>query len=241
MMYRRLLHPIEDAYISQYYANSNFGHAPYLYTNRYQGAGDEYQSLLKFNNDFSCHPRRRIHSQLRLKIYRNEAPSSITLMVYKVVDSWSELGVTWNNRPRIEATPVGSAVVHPGFFGWVEINLHEHFDHHHGLLIKCDEPFNSLLGFYSREYHDSDYWPQLRVAGDRRTAVDEAEKPVITITPVAEAVTLSPDLIRVPPYERRRRLIRDRRIDRRVDRRFDRRCHRRDDRRADRRSDRCSR
>ncbi|NLO21978.1 MAG: DNRLRE domain-containing protein, partial [Syntrophomonadaceae bacterium] len=218
MMYRRLLHPIEDAYISQYYANSNFGAAPYLYTNRYQGPGDEYHSLLKFNDDFTCHSGRRIHSQIRLKIYRNEAPCPITLLVYKVLDSWSESNVTWNNRPRIEAPPVGSAVVHPGYFGWVEINLHDHFDHHHGLLIKCDEPFNSLLGFYSREYEDSDYWPQLRVADDRRVR-DEAEKPVITITPVAEAVTLSPDLIRVPPYERRRRLVRDRRIDRRCDRR----------------------
>lgn len=32
MMFRRLLHPIEDAYISQFYANSNFGAVPFLYT-----------------------------------------------------------------------------------------------------------------------------------------------------------------------------------------------------------------
>jgi hypothetical protein len=72
-MFRRLLHPIEDAYISQFYANSNFGAVPFLYTNRYKGPGDEYQSLLKFDDDFFCHPGRRVHAQLRLKIYRNEA------------------------------------------------------------------------------------------------------------------------------------------------------------------------
>ncbi len=233
-MFRRLLHPIEDAYISQFYANSNFGAVPFLYTNRYKGPGDEYQSLLKFDDDFFCHPGRRVHAQLRLKIYRNEAPRPITLLVFKVLDSWSELNVTWNNRPRIEASPVGSAVVHPGFFGWVEINLHDHFDHHHGLLIKCEEPFDSLLGFYSREFHDSNFWPQLKVAEDRRRR-DEAEKPVITITPAAAAVELSPDLIRVPSRDRRPK----RRIfgahDRRLDRHFHRKPHRRFDRRVDRR------
>lgn len=236
MMFRRLLHPIEDAYISQFYANSNFGLVPFLYTNRYKGPGDEYQSLLKFHDDVSCPPGHRRNSKLRLKIYRNEAPCAITLLVFKVLEPWSEMTVTWNTRPRVDSTPIGSALVHPGFFGWVEINLHQHFDHHHGLLVKCDEPFDSLLGFFSREYHDSDFWPQLRL-GDR-ILVDEADKPVITVTPAAAAVTLSPDLIRVPRHHRR---LRGKRHDRRFDRKFDRRHDRhdrRDDRRHDRRDDR---
>lgn len=215
-MFRNTLHPKEDAYISQYYANSNFGAEPYLYTNRYQGPGDEYQSLLKFNGEFQfrdfnhhhnfCHPVRRFRSKLRLRIYRNEIPSTATLLVYKVIGDWSELNVTWNNRPAIDPTPIGSKVIHAGYFGWVEIDL-DYVDYtwDQGLLLKCDEPFNSLIGFYSREYSDSSYWPQLQVAG---AIVDEAEKPVITVTPMAAAVTLSPDLIRVPPYRdlRRRRL-----------------------------------
>jgi hypothetical protein len=102
-MFRRLLHPIEDAYISQFYANSNFGAVPFLYTNRYKGPGDEYQSLLKFDDDFFCHPGRRVHAQLRLKIYRNEAPRPITLLVFKVLDR--ELILSFPVRPGLVPRP----------------------------------------------------------------------------------------------------------------------------------------
>ncbi|KUG03937.1 flagellar hook-length control protein flik [hydrocarbon metagenome] len=261
-MFQNILHPTEDAYISQFYANTNFGGMPFLYTNRYQGPADEYQSLLKFDGifgkrfdkRFDHHGHRRVlkfRSQLRLRIYRNEVPSSATLLVHKVLGSWSELNVTWNNRPAIDPTPIGSIVINAGFFGFIDINL-DHFADclDHGILLKCDEPFNSLLGFYSREFSDSSFWPQLTVSG---AIVDDVEKPVITITPMAAAVTLSPDLIRVPRDRDVRRIDRrDRICDgvRRLDRRTDRICDgvRRLDRRTDRicdkllrRSDRVSR
>ncbi len=222
-MFPNILHPTEDAYISQYYANSNFGGVPYLYTNRYKGSGDEYQSLLKFDwgfdggfDDDHHHRIHRLRSQLRLKIYRNEIPSSATLLVYHVIGNWSELNVTWNNRPAIDPTPIGSVVVHAGYFGWVDINL-EHFNNNlpnNGFLLKCDEPVNSLLGFYGRGFADSNLWPQLTVAG---AVADDAEKPVVRVVP-GPSVVLSSNLVRVPP-------VRDHRRRRRFDpekRRFDR-------------------
>jgi hypothetical protein len=221
MMHRKLLHPIEDTYISQFYANTNFGGVPYLYTNRYQGPLDEYQSLIKFDlgkHDHFRHTRHKFRSQLRLKIYRNELPVPITLFVYKVIGQWSELNVTWNNRPATAPEPIGSAIVHPGFFGWVEINL-DHFSDHEGLLLKCHENFDSLLGFFAREYVNPDFWPQLKILSV--AAADEADKPIVTVTPITASVVLSPDLVKVPPFHDHRRRHRGRKIAR-ADRRCDR-------------------
>jgi len=217
------INPNEDAYISQYYANANFGGEPYLYTNRYQGLGDDYQALLKFdvlynyynghygdcnayynrwgNLSDECnygwthhHNHYRRPYQLRLKIYRNEIPASTTLYAYRITEDWSELGVTWNNRPAIASLPVGSAVVNAGDFGWVEMGISRFPDNinHFGLLLKCDEPFDSLLGFYSGKFSDSNYWPQLMVGRDI-----DFEKPTVTVS--GPRVVLPSNLVRVRP------------------------------------------
>ncbi len=198
-MFPNILHPNEDAYISQYYANSNFGGVPYLYTNRYQGSGDEYQSLLKFNWIFDHYDGHRFRSQLRLKIYRNEIPSSATLLVYRIIGNWNESTVTWNNRPAIDTVPIGSAVIYAGYFGWVDINLTGFADHvlNNGLLLKCDETFNSLLGFYGRGFSDSSYWPQLIPVV---APASDVEKPVVRVQP-APSVVLPSDLVRVLPSD----------------------------------------
>ncbi len=212
-MFQNILHPTEDAYISQFYANTNFGGVPFLYTNRYQGPADEYQSLLKFDGIFDDrfdkrfdkrfdhhdrHSFRRVHkfrSVLRLKIYRNEVPTSATLLVHKVLGSWSELNVTWNNRPAIDPIPIGSAVIHAGFFGFVDIHL-DHFADFldNGLLLKCDEPFNSLLGFYSREFSDSNFWPQLKTDAFRVIRAADVQKPVVEVN----GMILPSNLVTVP-------------------------------------------
>ncbi len=184
-MATKILHPKEDAYISQYYPNSNFGQVPYLYTNRYRGSGDDYQSLLRFFGGFND------KSKLRLKVYRNEVPSSAKLSVYRITDNWNESSVTWNNRPAIAAIPLGSRIVHAGYFGWVEIDIPKIADNlaNYGILLKCEESVNSLLGFFGHRYNNSDYWPQLIVP-----AAADLRKPIVKIG----SYVLPSDLIRVP-------------------------------------------
>lgn len=193
------INPTEDAYVSQFYANTNFGGEPYLYTNRYQGPADEYQSLLKFDglhNDFFCDDRffhrDRRFCKLRLHIYRNELPFPITLFVHRVLGDWSEFQVTWNTRPAIDPVPIGSVIVHPGNFTSIEIDINcfDKFLIPFSVLLKCDVPENSLLGFFSRQFHDPSFWPQLLIA-----PVRVVKKPTVKVS--GPLVTLSSDLVRV--------------------------------------------
>jgi len=169
--------PAKDAYIAEYYPNMNFGNVPYLYTNNYQSTNDEYQSLIKFDLcSLTCNqipPNSEINPvRLYLKIYRNEIPCTTRLYAYRIIQPWSETEVTWNNRPMIDnSAPVGYVDIDAGFFGWVEIELdynvvmswYNGYYQNYGLLLKCDVPENSLIGFYSREFSNPDYWPKLGV------------------------------------------------------------------------------
>lgn len=172
-----ILVPEKDAYISEYYPDTNFGDRYYLFANRFQGCGDEYKSLMKFDLCAGCNtvpPNSCIvHATLKLWVYRNEVPVNETtdLCVYPVVQYWNELGVTWNNRPNVNFSDSYCTSVCPDEVNqWICINVTDLVRQWYtgcvvndGILIKCDEPYDSLLGFYSREYEDSTYWPRLSI------------------------------------------------------------------------------
>lgn len=169
--------PEKDAYVSEYYAATNFGDVPYLYVNRFQGPNDDYQSLLKFDLcSLACNqvpPNSEINpTKLYLKIYRNEVPVLTRVFAYRIKQPWDEAGVTWNTRPMVDySMPVGYIDIAAGASGTVEMDLnptivmgwYNGYYMNHGLLLKCDEPANSLIGFYSREFTDPDYWPKLGI------------------------------------------------------------------------------
>lgn len=171
------LPPEQDAYISQFYADKNFGCIPFLYTNLFQCPCDEYQSLVQFNFcGVPCNqipPDSTIKSAcLILRIYRNEIPDCTRLFAYRILEPWDECKVTWNTRPLYDPTPVGSVDIKCKDFGTVKMTLDEDvikkwyngYYENNGLLLLCKEPLNSLIGFYSREYNNSDYWPRLAVS-----------------------------------------------------------------------------
>ncbi|MBO8159586.1 DNRLRE domain-containing protein [Thermosyntropha sp.] len=169
--------PCQDAYIAQYYPNTNFGCIPYLYTNLYKSSSDEYQSLIQFNLcSLDCNqipPNSHITcAKLCLKIYRNEVPNKTRLYAYRIKQAWDEFSVTWDHKPAVDySNPVGYVDVCSGYFGWVEMEIDYSLVQswyngccpNYGLLLKCDEPCNSLIGFYSREFSDPDYWPRLMI------------------------------------------------------------------------------
>lgn len=169
--------PCQDAYIAEYYPHTNFGCVPYLYTNLYKGPHDEYQSLIRFNLcSLSCNqipPNSKITcARLCLKIYRNEVPRCTRLYAYRIKQDWEECTVNWHNKPAVDySNPVGYVDVNAGEFGWIEIPLdcnlvqgwYNGCIQNYGLLLKCQEPCNSLIGFYSKEFSDPDYWPRLKI------------------------------------------------------------------------------
>lgn len=171
--------PLGDAYIAQFYPNTNFGNSPYLYAGRFQGPGDIYRSLLIFSltsprlSSDIIPPGARINEAfLRLTIYRNLIPLGTTIFLdaYRVLSPWDENTVTWNNQPNFNPlSPVFSAPVSSGL-GTIDFNLTGlaagWFDGgavNVGVLITGDEVNNRLVGFYSKQFPNTIFWPRLYV------------------------------------------------------------------------------
>lgn len=246
----RTNYPIENAYISEFYPDTNFGGSPYLYVRN--NAGDDYESLLKFevhhfrpfeedglfddrdhfeddDDRFFCRrfvSRRVLRYTLRLWIYRNDIPSTIMLYAYEALDNWNENTVTWNTQPAAGAVPIGSVEVDSGQTGWIEIDL-GNLSGKHGpisILLRSNTSNNGLLAFYSNNFTDSAFWPQLLASFSE----DEAEKPIVAVS--GPPIQISPDLIHVRRRRHDHDHCHDRHFDRDCDRHFDRDCDRKRDR-----------
>lgn len=167
--------PIQDAYIAEWFPNQNFGAVPFLYISRYKQAGDIYRSLIQFDLcSLGCNfipPDSHItKAKLLLPVYRNEITGSIDVKVFRVLQYWSELTVTWNTQPLTGSSPDGTESVAAGFLGTVEIHITDlvrgWYDGsivNNGLLLKGNEAANDLLGFYAKEFPNTSLWPQLEV------------------------------------------------------------------------------
>lgn len=164
----------QEAYVAEYYPCKNFGCSTGLFVSRYLQIGDIYRSLIEFD---LCTPCREIpitciieEAYLNLWVYRNElSPScSINLKIFSLLSDWREDMVTWNNQPEI---PVNPDVIYPissGVFGAISINVsdlvkgwHDGSITNSGILIKGDEDANNLVGFYSKDFPNNNFWPKL--------------------------------------------------------------------------------
>ncbi len=167
--------PTKDAYVAEFYPNTNFGFSPYLFTNRFQGCGDIYRTYIQFDLcSMACNqipPNSCIrYASLWFPLDRNEVPvCNNELYVYRVLQDWAEGAITWNNQPITALIPDGLTLVTPSddfvyiniteLVSWWYSGLYPNF----GLQLRCNEGFDSLLSFFSREYPNSDYWPRITV------------------------------------------------------------------------------
>lgn len=171
--------PLGDTYVAQFYGNVNFGASPYLYAGRFQGPGDIYRTLLLFDlssprlSSNLIPPGATINEAfLRLTIYRNLIPEGLAnlLNAYQLLSPWEENTVTWNTQPNFNSlTPVYSALVSSGF-GTIEFDLTNlargWFDGgavNVGVLITGDEVNNHLVGFFSKQFPNTTFWPRLYI------------------------------------------------------------------------------
>ena len=167
--------PEKDAYVAEFYPNSNFGDSPSLFTNRFDGCGDVYRTYIKFDLcSLLCNyipPNSCIrYACLWFPINRNEVPCNDNILyAYRVIEDWEEYGITWNNQPITALIPDGSTLITPSD-DYVHIDItnlvewwYSGFYPNNGILLKCDESYDSLIGFFSREYANSDYWPRITV------------------------------------------------------------------------------
>lgn len=162
-----------DTYISQYYGNLNFGSSSELYVSCFGGPTGIYRTLLKFDDIKNIIPSTSTieNAEIRMFIYRNEIPSgSISLNAYHVLENWDENSVTWNTAPLVSASSDGVVGVTIGALGWVSIPItqlakswYDGSITNNGVLIRGNETYDCLLGFYSKNNTDTSIWPQLLI------------------------------------------------------------------------------
>lgn len=154
----KTLIPIQDAYVSQYYANQNFAFSPFLYFGQYKQSGDNYRALLQFPLRAIPKHRRIELAQLQFTVYRNEFPTgTLTYSSLKrPLEPWNAGGVTWNSQPRSKLvyTFLTSWADTPGTVIYNDITslVRSWLDGskpNYGLLLEGDESMPSLLGLFS--------------------------------------------------------------------------------------------
>ncbi|KAJ51137.1 hypothetical protein BD780_000259 [Clostridium tetanomorphum] len=163
---------INSAYISEYYPDENYANPVRLFVGRFQGAGDIYRSLLKF--DLSEMPENvTINSaDLRLYIDRKDVPNATvspqTITVYPNLQDFDENIVTWNNQP-----PIGSAAgsydvldgdlnsyvsisIIPLVTGWLDGSIPNT-----GIMLEGVENNDALIGIAGIDGNDYTVWAEL--------------------------------------------------------------------------------
>ncbi|MEN6351203.1 MAG: DNRLRE domain-containing protein [Syntrophomonas sp.] len=156
----KTLIPIQDAYVSQYYANQNFAFSPFLYFGQYKQTGDDYRTLLQFPLRAIPKHRRIELAQLQFTVYRNEFPTgTLTYSSLKrPLEPWYAGTVTWNNQPKAKLvyTFLSSWADTPGTVIYNDITflVRSWLDGskpNYGLLLEGDESTNALLGLFSSD------------------------------------------------------------------------------------------
>ena len=104
------------------YASQNFGTATELVVKKSANAGNTRESYLKF--DFST-VESVTSAKLRINARLSDASvASLLTQIYSVSNTtWSETGITWNNKPTTGSTLRGSFTVSGTGATWYEIDL----------------------------------------------------------------------------------------------------------------------
>ena len=174
---QRTLYSIADAAVLQGYASTNLGRAADMwagYDDYLNPDGRIARSLVRF--DIASLPADVciIEATLRLRLvssydypYRRR-----TITTYRITGSWSESGVTWNNRPGYGEAYGSENVVHRDW-DWYEFDVtdlvaawHDGTYTNRGIMLRGPEVSgadSSWRGFGTRE---SQYRPQLVVEYD---------------------------------------------------------------------------
>ncbi len=190
--------PNNDAYVSEWYPEQNFGTSIALFCGQFTQAGDAYRSSLKF--DLSTLPSDSTinAAELNLYMYRNETSATGEyISVLRLLNNWDQESVTWNDQPPFNpspfspiwesakyidsSTPLGpiSIDITDLVKSWLEGSIVNN-----GFMLVGNELSNSLVGFYSTNHPYSTVWPHLSINFTRgRINIHNTEQKTIPIPP----------------------------------------------------------
>lgn len=168
--------PTDDAYISQFFPNKNFGKLTTLLTGKYIQFNDAYRSLLKFNLTDVIPPGNVIlGATLELFVYRKDKTdaqlSQQTVKVYANSSNFLQSTVTWNNAPELNPTHYSINVTDGNVNNFISIDITStviswfyNIIPNNGItLIGVDTIVDTIIGYRSTEWTISAQRPFLNI------------------------------------------------------------------------------
>ncbi|AKA71836.1 DNRLRE domain-containing protein [Clostridium scatologenes] len=168
--------PSDDAYISQYYSNTNFGTSIALFTGEFLQPNDLYRSLLKFNLTGVIPPGNVILSAaLNLFVYRKDKTdvqlSPQPVNVFTNVTNFSQNTVTWNNAPAISPTPYSVNVTDANVNNYISIDItnivvdwfYNAIPNNGITLVGIENIIDTIIGYRSTEWTTPGQRPFLNI------------------------------------------------------------------------------
>ena len=151
------INPSADAYVWKYYPDDNFGSDDKLYIDD----GSNFTRRIFICFDLSSIPSGStiLSAKIRLYYYGGDQTGR-QVNVHRVLASWNESSITWNNQPSFDSTP-STSINMPSSYGWVEFDVTEDVQKmfngeipNYGWCIKFNTENvsdSSTYYFYSRE------------------------------------------------------------------------------------------
>jgi hypothetical protein len=182
-VYPTRLSPTADAMVLQGFPGSNFGSYSYLEVGYDHCESDQVaRSLIQF--DLSSIPAWTPISSARLYFYNggycDYANRNHTVTAYRNTGSWSEMGVTWNNKPAF-AGASGSVSVPSMSYGWRSIDVTALVRGwvnggyaNYGLTLRGPESTGDSSALLILGARTSDYPPYLNIEYSGMAAFEEA-------------------------------------------------------------------
>jgi hypothetical protein len=186
-----VLHPIADTYVRDgSYSGTNYGTSRTLAVRTSKTAGYTHDAHLKFDLT-------GIHDAVsaKLRVYAAvSTQSTLETTAWAVPDvSWSETGLTWNNRPALGA-PLSSVTVAGTTAAWYELDVTSHVQAELSAgrsvvgVALHNVPFSSPYVFFPTKEGSFTSWPELVIT---RSANPPATDPPATPTGLVATATSS--------------------------------------------------
>jgi hypothetical protein len=105
------LKPTDDTYVDSSNPSSNYGGQGYLIIENYQLLGTSYECIVWLKFNLSSVPSGASIDEATLQLFTTVVDETFNVTAYYCSDNdWTELGITWNNYPRIGFIPVDSVL-----------------------------------------------------------------------------------------------------------------------------------
>ena len=110
----------KDTAVDSYHSSTNYGDDETL-TSRYNVEGTYTYALIEF--DLSAMPTNITITSATLALYNSNNKGSSYVDAYRIITSWDESTITWNDQPEISATAIRNSGSTPEENSWVEWDI----------------------------------------------------------------------------------------------------------------------